>query len=170
MWKAAVAVLAVVGVFAACGDGPDPPPTATPTEAGTPVQQPGLPLLGPAPQDLQFEGTVEGVMTEASVSCVWFRGKSPEDGRLQMAFDGLVGNARHRLRIVVNGYTGPGPYAWDGTPGSGAEVTAELDSEQRGHAVINVDYPGGSGDIDVTLTNPYQGRIHGVWECPGTPR
>lgn len=131
---------------------------------------PGLPVLGPAPQDLQFEGLVNGHMTEASMSCVWFRGSSEANGRLQLAFDGLVGSERHRLRVVVNGYTGPGPYAWDGKAGSGPEVSAELDGEQRGHVVINVDHPGGSGDMDITLTNPFQGRIHGVWECPGIPR
>jgi hypothetical protein len=131
---------------------------------------PGLPVLGPAPQDLEFLGPVEGVMTEASVTCAWFHGNTADAGRLQLAFDGLVGNERHRLRVVVNAYTGPGPYAWDGVPGSGPEVIGELDNTHRGHVVINVDQPGGSGDIEVTLTSPLQGRIHGIWECPGTPR
>jgi hypothetical protein len=131
---------------------------------------PGLPVLGPAPQDLEFLGPVEGVMSEASVTCAWFHGNTPDAGRLQLAFDGLVGNERHRLRVVVNAYSGPGPYAWDGVPGSGPEVTGELDSTHRGHVVINVDQPGGSGDIEITLTSPLQGRIHGIWECPGTPR
>ena len=164
------AVLLTALFAVACGDGPTPDPTATPTEAGTPVPVPGLPVLGPAPQDLLFEGVVEGIMTEASVSCVWFRGSEDREGRFQMAMDGLIGSERHRLRVVIHDYTGPGPYDWDGVPGSGPEVTAELDGEQRGHVVINVDQPGGSGDMDVTLTNPYQGRISGVWECPGVPR
>ena len=167
---AAVPLLAVLFVVA-CGDGPAPPtPTPEPTADGTIAAAPGLPVIGQAPQDLEFLGPVEGFMNEASVTCAWFRGSSPDGGRLQLAFDGLVGNARHRLRIVVHGYSGPGPYAWDGVPGSGPEVTAELDAEYTGHVVINVDHPGGSGDMEVTLTRPLEGRIHGIWECPGTPR
>jgi len=156
---------------AACGDGPaEPKPTPEPTPDGTIEPAPGLPVIGQAPQDLQFAGTVNGLMTEASATCAWFRGATPEAGRFQIALDGLVGSERHRLRVIINGYTGPGPYAWDGVAGSGPEVTAELDGEQRGHVVINVDHPGGSGDMDITLTRPFQGRIHGIWECPGTPR
>ena len=165
-----VLAFAALGV-AACGDGLDPPtPTPEPTPDGTQVAPSGLPVLGPAPQDLEFLGPVEGFMSEASVTCAWFHGNTPETGRLQLAFDGLVGTDRHRLRVIVNGYTGPGPYAWDGVPGSGPEVTGELDAAYRGHVVINVDEPGGSGDMEVTLTKPLQGRIHGIWECPGIPR
>jgi hypothetical protein len=164
-------VLVVVVLSAACGDGPTPPtPTPEPTADGTVAPVPGLPVLGPAPQDLEFIGPVSGFMSEASVTCAWFRSGTPGGDRFQMALDGLVGSERHRLRVVINGYTGPGPYAWDGVPGSGPEVTAELDSTYRGHVVINVDQPGGSGDMEITLTSPLQGRIHGIWECPGTPR
>jgi hypothetical protein len=154
----------------ACGDGPNSPPTAPPTEAGTAEPIPGLPVLGAAIQDLEFIGTVEGHMTDSSASCAWFHGTNQGDGRLQLAFDGLVGSERHRLRIVVNGYSGPGSYSWDGPPSAGPEVTAEVDGTQTGHVTINVNEPGGTGDMEVTLTSPNQGRIHGVWECPGVPR
>ena len=170
--------LALIGLListtllaAGCGDGPaEPTPTPEPTADGTIAPVPGLPVLGQAPQDLEFVGLVNGIMTEASTTCAWFRGTTPENGRLQVALDGLVNGERHRLRIVINGYTGPGPYDWDGKPGSGPEVSIELDSKERGHATVNVDSPGGSGDIEGTLTSPNQGRIHGLWECPGIPR
>ena len=156
--------------FVACGDGPDPPPTETPTPAGTAEPVPGLPVLGEAVQDLEFLGVLEGRMADASVSCAWFHGATPDKGRLQLAFAGLVAGERHRLRIVVNGYTGPGAYSWAGPPNAGPEVTAELDGDQVGHATIFVEEPGGSGDLEVTLTSPAQGLIRGLWQCPGVPR
>jgi len=164
------ALCLVVVAVTACGDGRDPPPTETPTLEGTAAPVPGLPVLGEAVQDLEFLGVLEGRMADASVSCAWFRGATPDKGRLQLAFDGLVSGARHRLRIIVNGYTGPGAYSWDGPPNPGPEVTAELDGNQVGHATIFVEEPGGSGDIEVTLTSPSQGRIQGLWQCPGVPR
>ncbi len=164
----ATALLAVP--LLACGDGPDAPPTETPTPEGTAEPVQGLPVLGSAAQDLVFEGLAEGQMTEASTSCAWFRGSTPDKGRLQLAFDGLVGSERHRLRIIVNGYMGPGVYSWDGPPNEGPEVTAELDGDQTGHVTILVDEPGASGEIEVTLTSPNQGRISGIWSCPGVPR
>lgn len=163
-----VAACAIVA-FGGCGDGPEAP-TETPTPEGTPQPVQGLPVLGSAVQDLAFEGLVEGQMTEASTSCAWFRGATPDKGRLQLAFDGLVGPERHRLRVVVDGYTGPGAYSWDGPPNPGPEVTAELDGGQTGHVTIFVDEPGASGEIEVTLTSPNQGRISGLWSCPGVPR
>ncbi len=167
--------LFVIGVVAwgllaaSCGDGPDvPEPTATPET--TPETVPGLPVLGQAAQDLTFSGIVEGQMTYATVNCAWIRGSTPEKGRFQAAIEGSVGGKNHRLRIVINGYTGPGPYSWDGVEGSGPEVTVELDGKEKGHATINVDNPGGSGDIEGIFTSPNVGRVAGVWECPGTPR
>jgi hypothetical protein len=127
-------------------------------------------VVGLEIQDLSFEGTVQGLMGEASVSCAWIRGSTPENGRLQLSFSGVVGDDRQALIVVVNGYQGPGSYQWDGKPGSGPEVTAELNREQRGHVAINVYEPGDMGDIEVTLTNPFQGRIYGLWTCPGVPR
>jgi len=162
-------LLAGTATLAACGDGPDPP--VTPTELPTtPEPVSGLPILGPALQDLQFEGAVQGRMTDSSATCVWIHGTTPDKGRLQLTVDGLVGNERHHIRVSVSGYSGPGSYDWDGVPGSGPEVTIELDSKVTGHATINVDSPGGSGDIDGTLTTPTIGRVSGTWECPGVPR
>ena len=59
---------------------------------------------------------------------------------------------------------------WDGVPGSGPEVAIEIDDNKKGHAAINVDLPGGSGDTEGILKAPYQDRIHGVRECPAVPR
>lgn len=164
-----VALLAAfLPLLAGCGDGPDEPePTPTIDATSEPVQ--GLPVLGPADQGLEFFGEVEGVMTFATVQCTWIRGNSPENGRLQVALEGTVNGARHRLRIIVNGYTGPDTYEWDGVPGSGPEVTVDLDGA-RGHARVVVEEPGDNGDIEAALTTPTVGRIAGFWQCPGTPR
>jgi hypothetical protein len=164
----ALAVAAIL--LFACGDGPaEPTPTPEPP-AGTPEPVEGLPVLGQATQDLQFLGPTESLMSDAQVSCAWTRGSTPDSGRLLLAFSGAVGGERHTLRVVVNGYSGPGSYAWEGAGDPRPQVTAEVDSSLRGHVTINVDPPGSTGDMEVTLTSPLQGRIYGIWECPGIPR
>ena len=130
----------------------------------------GLPVLGQAAQDLEFTGVVEGTMSYATVQCVHIRGATPDSGRFQMAIEGSAGGQNHRLRFVINGYSGPGTYSWDGVPGSGPEVTAELDSTYRGHATITVDEPGGSGEAEAFFTKGGEGRVYGFFECPGIPR
>ena len=174
-FTASLAAVFVLAATFACGDGPTPPtPTPEPTVAETPAPDDGavtgLPVVGSAPQDLEFIGPITGFMTEAQVTCSWTRGQTPESGRFQLALSGVVDRERRSVRVLVNGYTGPGSYAWDGVPGSGPEVTAEVDREYTGHAVINVDDSGGAGDMEITLTKPLQGRIYGLWECAGVPR
>ena len=157
-------------VLACCGDGPAPAPTATPTIDQTPVERIGLPVFGPADQNLLFEGVIEGQMTESDASCTWFRGATPEKGRFQLLAQAYMSGARHSLRVVINGYTGPGEYSWDGVPGSGPEVTIEVDSKQKGHAHVFVAEPGDNGDLEATISSPDQGRITGQFQCPGIPK
>ncbi|MEO8541126.1 MAG: hypothetical protein ABI577_15395 [bacterium] len=164
--------LAFALLLGACGDGPTQAPTPTPTPASdrSDVEPVGLPVLGPAVQQLTFVGIVEGTLEDADASCAWFHGSSPEKGRLQVLLQGFFGGARHSLRIVVNGYTGPGDYSWDGVPGSGPEVTIEVDSKEKGHATVFVADPGDGGEIEATITSPDQGRITGLFQCPGIPK
>ncbi|MBK6560453.1 hypothetical protein [Candidatus Amarobacter glycogenicus] len=162
------AALFVPLVLAGCGDGPTPPqPTPTVDSTAGPVE--GLPVLGPALQALEFAGVTTGAMSEANATCAWIHGTTAGSGRLQVTLDGMVDGARHRLRIIINGYDGPGVYEWDGAPGSGPEVSVDLDG-QKGHALVVVAPTGDAGEIEAALSNPYQGRIHGIWQCPGVPR
>ncbi len=154
----------------ACGDGPAAPPTVTPTVDQTPIEKTGLPVFGPADQNLLFQGVVEGQMTDSDASCAWLRGPTPEKGRFQMLFQAFMSGERHSVRVVINGYTGPGEYSWDGVPGSGPEVTVEVDSKQRGHAHVFVAEPGDNGDLEATISSPGQGRITGQFQCPGVPK
>jgi hypothetical protein len=120
-------------------------------------------------QELEFNGVVEGKMVEASASCAWLRDPAGGPGKFQMALRGLVGDTSHTLRVVVNEYDGPGDYSWDGVAGSGPEVNFEVDGKEKGHGTIFVDDTG-IGEMDVTITSPSQGRVHGLFECPGIPR
>jgi len=165
-----LALIAAIPAVAGCGDGPTPAATPSPAEEATPSSREGLPVLGQASQDLEFAGVVNGVMTYATAQCVHIRGTTPEKGRFQMAIEGSVDGKNHRLRIVVNGFIGPGTYSWDGIPGSGPEVTGELDSTYSGHATVTVDDPPGSGEVEVFLTKGGEGRIYGLFECPGIAR
>lgn len=168
-WTAAILVLAIcASLGAACGDGPDGP-VSTPSPEGPSAPVQGLPVLGPAMQSLELLGIVEGVMTESDASCAWLRDPAGGPGRFQAALQGMVSGQRHTIRFVVHGYIGPGEYSWDGVPGSGPEVTIELDGRERGHATIFID-DFGAGEIDGIFSSPNQGRIHGVFECPGVPR
>ncbi len=170
--RSAILVLSAGILFAAsaCGDGPEAPATATPTIDQTVVEPVGLPVFGPAAQELHFEGIVQGDLADADASCAWFRGSGPDKGRLQVLLQGLIEGQRHSLRIIVNGYTGPGDYSWDGVPGSGPEVTIEVDSREKGHATVFVADPGDGGEIEATITAPNQGRITGLFQCPGIPK
>jgi hypothetical protein len=164
--------LLLTTLLVSCGDGPDRPAAATPTPdyAYTPVEPVGLPVLGQATQELTFAGIVEGQLADADVSCAWFHGATPEKGRYQLLVQGFVGGARHSLRLVINGYKGPGDYSWDGVAGSGPEVTIEVDSKQKGYATVFVQDPGDSGEIEATITGPDQGRITGLFQCAGVPK
>jgi len=168
--RLALLLVACVGLLAACGDGPDPDPTPTPGPTETPAPATGLPVIGTAAQNLEFFGDVTGVMTFAQVTCVHFRGATPDKDRLQVALDGSVGNQQHRLRIIVEGYGGPGEYDWDGVAGSGPQVSVTLDNDATGHAIVSVDGEGGSGVIEAALTRPTVGRISGIWACPSPPQ
>ncbi len=120
-------------------------------------------------QELEFNGVVEGTMIDSSASCAWLRDPAGGAGKFQMALRGLVGDKSHTFRVVIENYDGPGEYIWDGVPGSGPMVTFELDGNQTGHGTIFVDDTG-AGDMDVTITTPDQGRVHGLFQCPGIPR
>lgn len=168
-------ILAFVAVttvlLAGCGDGPDKPvPTTTATSSADdsgPIQ--GLPVSGMAVQELEFNGIVEGSMSESSANCAWLRSASGGPGRFQMSLRGLVGDSPHTLRVVVHEYNGPGDYNWDGVKDSGPEVNFEVDGTETGHGTIFID-ESGAGEIDATISSPDQGRIHGVFQCPGIPR
>ena len=160
-------LLAVFGaLLVGCGDGPDVPPTEEPTNP--PLI--GVPVLGPASQEITFQGPVEGEMTDADASCAWAHGSTPEKGRYNLLLQGFFAGARHTLRVTVNGYTGPGDYSWDGVDGSGAEVTLEVDGKQKGHGTVFVEDPGDTGELDMIITTPDQGRVHGFFQCPGIPK
>ena len=164
-------IAAATMLLAACGDGPDKPaPTATatlPVEHAGPIQ--GLPVSGMAVQELEFNGVVEGSMSESSANCAWLRSSSGGPGRFQMSLRGLVGDSPHTLRVVVHEYDGPGDYSWDGVKDSGPEVNFEMDGTETGHGTIFIDETG-AGEIDATISSPDQGRIHGLFQCPGVPR
>ncbi|MGE3074004.1 MAG: hypothetical protein AB7N24_12165 [Dehalococcoidia bacterium] len=165
---AGLAVVAVL-LLGACGDGPDKPePTATaePEDTG-PIT--GLPVLGQAEQELEFNGVVEGTMIESSASCAWLHDPAGGLGKFQMALRGLVGAEAHTFRVLIDEYDGPGDYSWDGVAGSGPKILFELDGKQTGHGTIFVDETG-AGEMDVTITTPDQGRVHGYFNCPGIPR
>ncbi len=157
-------------LFVTCGDGPSTAESTPTAETGTAVPRVGLPVFGAAAQDLAFQGIVEGTMTDADSSCSWFHGSSAQKGRYQVLLQGMVGGARHSLRIVINDYQGPGDYSWDGVPGSGPEVTVEVDSKEKGHATVFVADPGDNGEIEATITAPNQGRITGLFQCAGIPK
>ena len=166
-----VTCLVVATALAACGDGPDSAtPVATATIDQTAADPVGLPVFGPATQNLVFQGVVEGEMTDADTSCAWFRGSSPEKGRFQLLAQAFMSGQRHSIRLIINGYTGPGEYSWDGLPGSGPEVTIEVDSKQKGHAHVFVADPGDHGDLEGTISSPDQGRVTGQFQCPGIPK
>lgn len=168
--------LASCGLFllgmtlAACGDGSDAAPTATATIDQTAVDPVGIPVLGPALQNLVFQGVVTGEMKDSDASCAWFRGATPDKGRFQLLAQAFMSGQRHSIRLIINGYTGPGEYEWDGVPGSGPEVTIEVDSKQKGHAHVLVADPGDNGDLEATISSPDQGRVTGQFQCPGIPK
>lgn len=162
--------MSVAFALVSCGDGPaklEPTPTEDTSTAVVPV---GLPVFGLATQELTFQGIVEGVLTDADTSCSWFHGSATTRGRYQVLLQGMVGGTRHSLRIIVNDYQGPGDYSWDGVPGSGPEVTVEIDSKEKGHATVFVADPGDNGEISATITSPNQGRITGLFQCAGVPK
>ncbi len=106
---AACALFGSALAFAACGDGPDDPATATPTTAGSTVTQP--PSSATAPPTIEAptipEGNVEAIRPEhgAKLTQAETRNPNPDDPAhgvcIQVNFDGLPEQFQW-LRMVID--------------------------------------------------------------------
>ena len=153
--------LSCIGMWVAgCGGGGASPTaasiTATAPASGTTPVASAVRRGTPIDQDLTFTGPVAGHMASAVPQCVLFK----STGVFQSILTGNVGSAEHMLRIVLQNFTGPGPYESTSDVLRAATVL-DTGGGAPSKAAVNAD--GKSGTLDTDTAEG--GHISGSWAC-----